>query len=119
MSCNLLSSYQFEFLPGRSSCSQLLSAIYPWFTSFGDGKSIHVVYADIAKAFNTVSHPKPLSDFSSVGVSGKILKWIKCFLCDRVQCVFVNIRFSSYLRVLSGVSQGSIYTWFLTVCCLY
>ena len=109
MSCNLFSLYQFGFLPGRSSCSQLLSAINHWFTSFDDCKSIHVAYTDIAKAFDTVSHPKLLFVLSSLGVSGKVLRWIKCFISDRVQCVCVNNLFSSYLPVLSGVLQGSKY----------
>ena len=108
MSHNLLSSYQFEFLPGRSSCSQLLSAINHWFTSFDDLKSIHIVYTDIAKAFDTVSHTKLLSVLSSMGVSSKVLSCIKCFLYDRVQCVCVNNHFSSYSPVLRGVPQGSI-----------
>ena len=105
MSHNLLSPYQFGFLPGRSSCSHLLSAINHWFTSFDDRKSIHIVYTNIAKAFDTVSHTKLLSVLSSMGVSGKVLS---CFLYDRVQCVCVNNHFSSYLPVLSGVPQGSI-----------
>ena len=96
------------FLPGRSSCSQLLSAINHWFTSFDDCKSIHIVYIDIAKAFDTVSHTKLLSLLSSMGVSSKVPSWIKCFLYDRVQFVCVNNHFSSYLPVLSGVPQGSI-----------
>ena len=39
MSHNLLSPYHFGYLPGRSSCSQLLSVInhwFTWFTSFDD-----------------------------------------------------------------------------------
>ena len=104
MSHNLLSPYQFGFLPGRS-CSQLLSAINHWVASFDDRKSIHIVYTDITKAFDTVSHTKLLS---SMGVSGKVLNWIKCFLYDRLQGVCVNNHFSSYLPVLSGVPQGSI-----------
>ena len=43
-----------------------------------------------------------------MGVSGRVLSWIKCFLYNRVQCVCVNNDFSSYLPVLSGVPQGSI-----------
>ena len=43
-----------------------------------------------------------------MGVSSKVLSWIKCFLYDRVQCVCVNNHFSSYLPVLSGVPQSSI-----------
>ena len=108
MSHNLLSPYQFGFLPGHSSCSQLLSAINHWFTSFDDYKSIHIVYTDIAKAFDTASHTKLLSVLSSMGVSGKVLSWTKCFLYDRVQCVCVNNHFSSYSPVLSGVPQGNI-----------
>ena len=107
MSHNLLSPHQFGFLRGRS-CSLLLSAINHWFASFNDRKSIHIVYTDIAKAFDTVSRIKLLFVLSSMGVFGKVLSWIKCFLYDCVQCVCINNHFSSFLPVLSGVPLGSI-----------
>ena len=62
----------------------------------------------------TLSHPKLLSILSSIGVSGKVLSWIKCFLYDHVQCVCVNNQFSFCLLVLSGVPKAA----YLVLCLL-
>jgi len=37
-----------------------------------------------------------------------IIEWIKNFLTDRKQRVRVNGKFSSWVKVLSGIPQGSI-----------
>ena len=42
------------------------------------------------------------------GISGKILRWIKCFLSDRSQKVCIKGVLSDSLPVLSGVPQGSV-----------
>ena len=71
---------------------------------------MNIVYTDIAKAFDSVSHSKLISVLSSLGISGKVLKWINSFLNGHVQCVCVNNCFLSFLPVpvCSGVPQGSI-----------
>ena len=84
---NLISDNHFGFLPGRSSCSQLLCAINKWFLSYDSGDNMNNVYTDIAYAFNNVCHSKLISVLFSLGISGKGLKWINSFLNGRFQCV--------------------------------
>ena len=67
-----------------------------------------IVYTDIAKGFDSVSHSTLISVLNSFGVSGKLLKWINAFLCNRNQKVCVNNSFSSTLEVYCGVPQGSV-----------
>ena len=55
---NLLSSLQFGFLPGRSSCSQLLTCLFDWLHDLDINKITNVVYTDITKAFDSVSYKK-------------------------------------------------------------
>ena len=55
---NLLSPYQFGFLQGRSSCSQLLFCLQNWINSFSSNLSSHVIYTDLSKAFDSISHSK-------------------------------------------------------------
>ena len=69
---------------------------------------MNVIYTDIAKAFDSVSHSKLISVLNSYGVSGNLLKWTNAFLCNRNQKVCVNNSFSSTLEVYSGVPQGSV-----------
>ena len=69
---------------------------------------MNIVYTNIAKAFDSVCHPKLISVLSSLGISGKMLKWINSFLNGQVQFVCVNNCFSSFLPAHSGAPQGSI-----------
>ena len=105
---NLISSCQFGFLPGRSSCSQLLSCIHQWCHNFSENLSTSVVYTDIAKAFDSVSHQKLLSVIKSYGLSPTVCNWVKDFLTGRSQQVTIGEKMSSNLSVLSGVPQGSV-----------
>ena len=55
---NLISANQFGFLPGRSSCSQLLSVFNCWSHMLDAHETFDVIYTDIAKAFDSVTHSK-------------------------------------------------------------
>jgi hypothetical protein len=69
---------------------------------------VDVLYIDIAKAFDTVSHSILMSKLARYGITGKLLDWIKCFLTRRCQVVKVGKHTSNTERVLSGVPQGSV-----------
>ena len=69
---------------------------------------VDVLLLDLSKAFDSVPHFRLLSKLESYGISGRILEWIKSFLSNRSQCVFVDSCSSSFKNVLSGVPQGSV-----------
>ena len=100
---NLLSVNQFGFLPGRFSCSQLLTVLNKRFSKYDNNDQVDIVYTNIAKAFDNVSHSKLISVLNFCGVNGNLLNWIKVFLCNRNQKVSVNNSFSSTLEVYSAV----------------
>ena len=105
---NLLLSSQFGFLPNRSSCSQLLWCLQDWYTSYCEENTQFVVYTDITKAFDSVSHTKLAVVLKSYGLDINVLYWIENFLTDRLQTVKINSSFSSPLPIISGVPQGSV-----------
>ena len=71
---NLLSSiWQFGFLPGRSTCSQLLTVLNSWFCNYDSNITTDTVYTDIAKAFDSVSHSKLISVLNSYGIQCNVL----------------------------------------------
>ena len=55
-----------------------------------------------------VLHRKLIKKLESIGICGKILRWVESFLIGREQCVVVNGEKSSYGSVLSGIPQGSV-----------
>jgi hypothetical protein len=103
-----ISNHQHGFLSKRSTQTQLLECLNEW-TGLIDAKNyIDVLYIDIAKAFDTVSHSILLKKLANIGISGKLLAWIKRFLTERSQSVKVGDHLSGKEEVTSGVPQGSV-----------
>ena len=82
---NLISQDQFGFLSRRSACTQLLITLNNWTLNVDNGMKVDVVYTDIAKAFDTVSHSKLLLKVEAYGFKSNLLQWIRAFLNDRSQ----------------------------------
>ena len=73
-----------------------------------EGESADAVFQDFAKAFDKVPHRRLLKKLSSHGIDGKVWKWIEAWLTDRYQRVCIGGIKSSWIRVISGVPQGSV-----------
>ena len=108
LSNSLLSSSQYGFLPKRSACSQLLSCVDEWLWAYVNNKTVDVLYMDIAKAFDSVSHTKLVRVLKSYGISDNVVAWVEEFLFNRKQHVCIGTVVSSGLPVLSGVPQGGV-----------
>ena len=67
-----------------------------------------VIYFDISKAFDTVSHGILLKKLWSIGITSTLWSWFKDYLSNRYQRVTINNSYSDPLPVVSGVPQGSI-----------
>ena len=99
---NLVSPYQFGFIPGRSCSTQLLQYLTH---HLDNGYSINVIYLDFQKAFDTVPHQRLLQKLTSFGIHGNLLIW---FLSNRKQQVALNGHKSCPILVTSGVPQGLV-----------
>ena len=60
------------------------------------------------KAFDQVSHKRLAVKLESYGITSKLLKWISCFLSNRLQWVKVGTSCSNKSNVTRGIPQGSI-----------
>ena len=103
-----ISNSQFGFLTGRSTLQQLLltlRSIYEGNLNFGHSD---MIYLDFRKDFDSVCHDKLLLKLWTIGLTGQLWGWFKCYLPSRYQFVCINNCQSSVLPVLSGVPQGSI-----------
>ncbi|KAK4324726.1 hypothetical protein Pmani_004649 [Petrolisthes manimaculis] len=91
---------QHGFRHGRSCLSQLLQHRMDMLHSLENDATVDVIYLDFLKAFDKDDHQILIQKLSHIGIRGKLLKWIKCFLENRNQAVVVE-------GVLSGVAQGT------------
>ena len=105
---NLVSPYQFGFLPNRSTSSALLFATNSFHKILQNNKAICACFLDLKKAFDSVPHAPLIDLLSSLNCPPLLLKWLYSYLSSRSQQVVLNGSSSSPLPVLSGVPQGSI-----------
>ena len=105
---NTISSCQHGFISGKSCTSNLLEVLDHIGSLLDNGEQIDVVYMDMSKAFDKVSHGRLLHKLREFGCGGTLLQWFSSYLTDRRQRVTVAGVTSDSLPVSSGVPQGSI-----------
>jgi len=105
---NLLSPRQYGFRRGLGTADLLTALQHEWVTTVGQGGCVHVLAADIAGAFDKVSHMGVLHKASHVGVHGNALHWLTDYLANRNLRVVVGGETSSAFGICAGVPQGSI-----------
>ena len=69
---------------------------------------IDAIYSDFQKAFDRVPHKRLLSKLHSYGLYKAIINWIWDFLSMRKFRVKVNLHYSAWVYVTSGIRQGSV-----------
>ena len=67
-----------------------------------------MLFLDFFKVIDSVSHTLLLHQLELLGFSGKLLAWLKDYLNDRRQRVLLDNYSSGFIKVTSGVPQGSI-----------
>ena len=76
-SSKLLDQNQHGFRSRRSCLTQLLEYFSDVHNSLESEGPVDAIYLDFRKAFDTVPHKRLISKVKSLGITGKILKWIK------------------------------------------
>ena len=88
--CPLFHDAQHGFLQGRSTVTQLPAFYHLTGQSLDKGLQSDIVYLDLAKDFDSVSHQRLLLKLSRHGVSGKLLQWFESYLGARGQQCLVH-----------------------------
>ena len=86
---HLMWRQQHGFLAKHSTCTQLLEAINDWSVALSNSNVVDIVYFDIAKAFDTLSHVKLLHKLQAYGFHGRLLSIFAAFLGGRFQRVML------------------------------
>ena len=104
----ILVDNQHGFRKNRSTITAIckfLNVIYTYLNQF---KNPTVIFLDLKKAFDTVSHSKLLEKMRVLGLDYVSLQWFNSYLGNRSQCVSLNGTTSGILPLTYGVPQGSI-----------
>jgi hypothetical protein len=99
---------QHGFVPRKSCVTQLIEVFDYIGRELDLGNQVDVIYLDMSKAFDRVSHMQLLKRLRDFGFGGNTLNWFRSYLKDRRQQTTVLGATSSALPVTSGVPQGSI-----------
>ena len=105
---NLLYPLQSEFRPSHSTQTLLLHCLDKWYKALDTKKYVGVVFLDISKAFDTVTHELLLSKLINLGLSPSTTSWFRSYLSNRSQVTRVLDFYSFPGFPSSGVPQGSI-----------
>ena len=105
---NILYSKQHGFRRNHSRETQLLLTIEDLGKNLDEGYEVDLQIFDFSKAFDKVPHQRLLSKLNYYGIQGKTLVWINFWLTERIQRVVVDGEASSFVKVTSGVPQGTV-----------
>ena len=104
----LLHKTQSTLRAGHSCETALIHMIGSWRHAIDNGEMIGVVLVDLKKAFDLVDHQILLSKLEIYGIKDEALRWLKTYLTQRRQQIYVNNSKSDFGQVFYGVPQGSI-----------
>ena len=105
---HLLSETQFGYRKHRSTELATILLTDNIRKAVDEGNVVGVLYVDLSKAFDTLSHSVLLEKLRSFGISGTTYEWFSDYLFNRKQfCTIENCE-SEMMNITCGVPQGSI-----------
>ena len=103
-----LSIFLCGYRKGMGAQNCLLYLISKWKSSLDRSSKCGILFTDLSKAFDCLSHELLIAKLDSYGFDYASLKLIYSYLSDRLQRVCVNSCASTWFKILTGVPQGSI-----------
>ena len=105
---DFFSPFQSGFMPKDSTVNQLTSLYHTICRALDEGKDVRAVFCDNSKAFDRVWHDGLLFKLRQSGIGGRLLAWLRDYLCDRKQRVLLSGATSDIVSITAGVPQGFI-----------
>ena len=78
------------------------------FEWYDQGDSFDILYLYFSKEFDKVPHKRFIKKLEGYGIRGNVLRWIAERLEDRKQQMQLNGHRLGWIKVRSGVPQGSV-----------
>ena len=108
MEIGFLYKFQSGFRPGDSTINQLIFLVHKIYEALKGGKEVRVLFLDISKEFDKVSHAGLLRKLEALGVQSPLFQWFESYLCNRKQRVAIERQCSDWRTVHSGDPQGCV-----------
>lgn len=106
---SLLPVVQSAYRSGHSTETAVLKVFSDIYDALDSGKITLLGLLDLSAAFDTVDHAILLERLErSYGLGGRVLDWLRSFVCDRRQTVSFNGISATTVDLLYGVPQGSV-----------
>jgi len=104
----IISANQFGFKEKCSTSDAIADLMSNIYGGLDVGDRVLCVFADLAKAFDTVHHRKLLNKLEHCGVRGRALQLFEQYIAKRSQCVKIGDVYSAYTEIRYGVPQGTV-----------
>ena len=104
---NIITRKQFGFLKNHSTEHAILDLKEFIMESMNKGEYTAVLFLDLQKAFDTVSHSILLQKLNHYGVRGLPLELLTSYLTNRLQYTLLGGVKSDLSEILWGVPQGT------------
>ena len=104
---HIINSYQYGFLPGKSTHEAIFKTVQQIYGSINGKKLMGMLLLDVAKAFNCIDHDILYIKMELAGFSENVIKWFRSYL-RRSQRVILENKFSDILQVSEGIAQGTV-----------
>ena len=109
ISCNnILTKNQHGFRKDHSTITSVTALLNNIYNNVNIQKDTFLIYLDLKKAFDTVSHQILINKLGGFGLDAGTVTWFNSYLGNRQQLVKFNNVTSSVLPISYGVPQGSI-----------
>ena len=105
---NLLDSRQSAYRAHHSVETLLVNLSNDILMEMDLGRITVLVSLDLSSTFDTVHHDILLNILSSLGIQDVVLDWLKSYLTDRQQVMYINGTQSDPVSLNCGVPQGSV-----------
>ena len=105
---NLLHPSHHGFRTKHNTATALLQMFDTWIDALENNDISAVIMLDLSAAFDVVDHSILIEKIKLYGFQDCISSWIKSYLSDRSQCVYIDGVYSEMKNIEAGVPQGSI-----------